>query len=431
MPHDPVRVGAPRYGGSFTTRDAGLIPFVLPGELVVPGEPPQIVEPAAARVEPRCAHFGVCGGCHYQHADYAAQVALKREVLSGILADAGLPGMPEIRTSSAEPWGYRNRIRLRIRSVDGRVQAGYSRRATNEFLPVRMCPIAAPLLWRAVETLLELAAQDAVCGRWMAAVAEVEFFTTAEESRLQARFFLRDGEPARREPALFAAFCERLRGVLPALAGAGAEPDPDLNRRARRRWAGAEWGSAGLSYEAAGRTYWVSRGAFFQVNRRLVGRLVELVCAGQAGELAWDLFAGVGLFSRALAERFACVVAVEGAPEAAGDLTAAAKGGKGRPAFQAVHSATLDFLRLHATARERPGLIVLDPPRAGLGAEAATLLARIPADRVVYVSCDPTTLARDLAILTRDGFRIESIDMIDLFPQTFHIETVVHLSRRA
>jgi 23S rRNA (uracil1939-C5)-methyltransferase len=292
-----------------------------------------------------------------------------------------------------------------------------------------MCPIADPLLWRAVETLLALAAQDALCGRWMAAVDEVELFSTANKSRVQARFFLRDAESARREPSLFAAFCERLTGVLPELAGAGAELDPGLNRRVRRRWAGAAWGSAGLNYEVAGRTYWISRGAFFQVNRWLVGRLVELVCANQAGELAWDLFAGVGLFSRALAEHFQRVVAVEGAPEAAADLANAAKGGKGRQPFQAVHSATLDFLRLHATAREQPELIVLDPPRAGLGAEAAELLTRIPAARLVYVSCDPTTLARDLAILTRDAFRIDSIEMIDLFPQTFHIETVVHLSR--
>jgi 23S rRNA (uracil1939-C5)-methyltransferase len=429
MLHDPVRIGEPRYGGSFATGQAGLIPFVLPGELVVTGETRSILEPAASRTEPRCAHFGSCGGCQYQHAIYPAQIALKQEVLRGILADAGLDGLPEIRASAAEPWGYRNRIRLRIRTEQGRCEAGYRRRGTNEFLAVRMCPIAAPLLWRAAQTMLQLARQDSLCQRWMAAVAEVELFATADESRLQMRFFLRDAAPARREPGLFAAVCERLRGVVPELAGAGAEPDPDLHRRERRHWAGAEWGSAGLNYDAGGRTYWVSRGAFFQVNRWLVGRLVELVCAGQAGELAWDLFAGVGLFSRALAEGFDRVIAVEGAPEAAADLASAAKGGKGRAAFQAVHSATLDFLRLHVTAREQPELIVLDPPRAGLGAEAAALLARIPAKRIVYVCCDPTTLARDLAILTRDGFRVEAIEMIDLFPQTFHIETVVHLSR--
>ncbi len=240
-------------------------------------------------------------------------------------------------------------------------------------------------------------------------------------------FYLRE---ASRDGGSFAGFCERVKAEVPELAGAGAELDPELNRRVRRRWDGVAWGSPGLNYEVAGRTYWVSRGAFFQVNRWLVDRLVELVCAEASGTLAWDLFAGVGLFTRALAERFERVVAVEVGAEAAADLTIAAKGDKGRPAFEAVQASTLDFLKLHELQRERPEWIVLDPPRAGLGTEAAAVLARIGAARLVYVSCDPVTLARDLAVLTRDAYRIESVDLVDLFPQTFHLETVVKLARR-
>ena len=130
-----------------------------------------------------------------------------------------------------------------------------------------------------------------------------------------------------------------------------------------------------------------------------------------------------------LAGNFQRVVAVEAADAAAADLAAASKGGNGRPAFESVHSSTLDFLRLRALERERPEFVILDPPRAGIGAEAATLLAGIASPQIVYVSCEPTTLARDLVILTR-AYRIDAINLIDLFPQTFHIETVVHLSRR-
>jgi 23S rRNA (uracil1939-C5)-methyltransferase len=426
-----IRIEHPHYGGSFSSDRSTLIPFVLPGELVSTTETPlQILEPSPDRVEPRCIHFGECGGCHYQHAAYPAQLALKAEILGGILAQAGLEDLPPIRTNSASEWGYRNRIRLRMERTAEGFQAGYSRRASNEFLPIRMCPIAAPLLWRAMGVLIVLAASDSLIARWLAAVSEVELFCTADESRLQLRFLLREAEAARREPGIFGSVCERIRAQLPELAGAGAELDPDLNRRVRRRWQGAEWGSAGINYKVAGRAYWVSRGAFFQVNRFLVDRLVELVCADASGDLAWDLFAGVGLFSRVLAETFKRVIAVEAADAAAADLAAAAKGARDRPAFEAVHSPTLDFLRLHGLQRERPDLIVLDPPRAGLGAEAAALLAGIPSPRLVYVSCDPTTLARDLAILTRASFRIDAIDLIDLFPQTFHIETVVHLSHR-
>jgi 23S rRNA (uracil1939-C5)-methyltransferase len=238
------------------------------------------------------------------------------------------------------------------------------------------------------------------------------------------QFYLR--EPGA-DAASFAAWCERIKRAAPELVGAGAELDPELNRRVRRRWAGVAWGAAGVQYAVAGRSYWVSRGAFFQVNRFLVERLVELVCGDAEGTLAWDLFAGVGLFTRALAERFGRVVAVEAGDVAASDLAAAGKGGK---VFEAVHSSTLDFLRARELQRERPELIVLDPPRAGLGTDdAAEILGRMGAARIVYVSCDPVTLARDLAVLVRAGYRIESVDMIDLFPQTFHLETVVKLRR--
>ena len=412
-----LEVGPPRYGGTFAAGEREL-PFVLPGELL---DSDTVVHPSRDRVAPGCVHFGVCGGCQYQHASYPAQLALKREVLGELLA--GLGTLPEIQTHAAEPWGYRNRIRLRVEA--GAV--GYNLRGSNDFLPIRMCPIAAPLLWRAAETLLQAVAEDPLSRRWMASVSEVELFCLADETRLQAQFFLQDSEPAHGDPGSFARFCEGLRVRMPELAGAGAELDPELSRRARRAWEGAAWGASGLAYPVAGRSYWVGRGAFFQVNRFLVDKLVELACAGQQGALAWDLFAGVGLFTRALAESFARVVAVEGAEAAAAALAVASKGGK---LFDAVRAPTLDFLRGRERQRERPELIVLDPPRAGLGAEGAGVLARIGPARIVYVSCDPTTLARDLAVLVRGGYRVGSVDLIDLFPQTYHIESVIRLTRR-
>ncbi len=438
-----VEILRPRYGGAFDADAAGPLAFVLPGEVVeVAPEPAagtqrmydlRILRPSPQRVAPGCAHFGVCGGCHYQHAEYPLQLQLKREILASILHRAGLAELPEIRIHHAESWGYRNRIRLRVEppgSASGApFRVGYSRPGSNEFLSIRMCPIAAPLLWRVAETLVRLAAEP-LCRRWLAATAEVELFCLPHESHLQLTFFLRKVEAAHRDPAGFSAFCKRLRRDLPELAGAGAELDPELNRGVRRKWPGAAWGAAGLAYPAAGRSYWVSRGAFFQVNRFLVDRLVGLVCDGQEGGLAWDLFAGVGLFTRALAERFEAVVAVEAGEVASADLLSAGKGAKGKPAFEAVRSSTLDFLRARELQRERPDLIVLDPPRAGLGSDASAILARIAAPNLVYVSCDPVTLARDLAILTRAAYRIDALDLIDLFPQTYHMETVVHLSRR-
>jgi len=421
----------PLYGGNFTSDSGVSLPFVLSGELVRTTPELRVLEPSPDRTTPACEHFGACGGCHYQHANYDAQLSLKREILGNLLAASGLTELPSIQVESAEALGYRNRIRLRIEAgPDGVLRAGYSRRASNEFLAIRMCPIAAPALWRAAETILQLQT-DPLVHRWLTLTAELELFTTAAESKLQLQFFLRSAPRGARSPDTgqrsFEAVCDRLRRAIPELTGASATLDSDLNRRTRRAWPGATWGAAGLSYPAAGRNYWVPRGAFFQVNRFLIDRLVELVAENKSGGLAWDLYAGVGLFTRALAESFAHVVAVEGAEAAASSLaTLKSRDGK----IEAIHAATLDFLRVRALQRERPELIVLDPPRAGIGQEAAQLLTRIAATpnpiQLVYVSCDPTTLARDLAILT-PTYTIQSIHLIDLFPQTFHMETIVHL----
>ncbi len=425
---DRLTIGPPRYGGLFATSESGTeLPFLLPDERV-DAATLHVLEPSGDRVEPACAHFGRCGGCHYQHAAYPAQLALKREVLADILTGAGLRDLPAIGLEQAAPYWYRNRIRLRIEPAhDGGYEAGYSLRATNAFLPIRMCPIAAPLLWRAAEAILPLAKADALVGRWLAITSELELFTTPGETRLQLAFFLRSAVGAQQEASSFAGLCERIRLAIPELAGAGASLDPELNRRARRAWAGAAWGAEGLLYPAAGREYWVGRGAFFQVNRFLVDRLVALVTEGAQGELAWDLYAGVGLFTRALAERFSRVIAVEGAEPAVASLAAAARASRGR--IEPVHAATLQFLQTRQHDRERPSTIVLDPPRAGLGIEGSAILNRIGAPQVVYVSCDPSTLARDLAVLA-ETYATERITLVDLFPQTFHVETIVHLRRR-
>ncbi len=194
------------------------------------------------------------------------------------------------------------------------------------------------------------------------------------------------------------------------------------NRKSLRTKPGSIWGTEGITYPVADENYWVSRGAFFQVNRFLLERLVQLVTIRPGGAIAWDLFAGVGLFSRALAKNFAKVVAVEAAAD---DLQRTFKG-KGRVSVSAT---TLDFLRQAVLERERPDLIVMDPPRAGIGLEACSFLARLRPREMVYVSCDPTTLGRDLKAMVDSGYRLAELHMVDMFPQTFHQETVAVLKR--
>jgi 23S rRNA (uracil1939-C5)-methyltransferase len=167
----------------------------------------------------------------------------------------------------------------------------------------------------------------------------------------------------------------------------------------------------------------VSRNSFFQVNRFLVERLVSSATGAVEGESAWDLYAGAGLFSRALVDRFAKVTAVEAGQSAFRDLE---HNLGDRAALE--HSSVEDFL---AHAESAPDFILADPPRAGLGKDAVRELARLRAPRLAIVSCDPATLARDLAHLLGAGYQMETIELVDLFPRTFHLETVVHLRATA
>ena len=183
-------------------------------------------------------------------------------------------------------------------------------------------------------------------------------------------------------------------------------------------------GSTFSLYRAAGFDYRVDHGAFFQVNRWLVDHLVEEVTGGNTGTLAWDLFAGVGLFARKLTAGFDRVVAVESAPQSTAALEENLRGTNS----SAVRASALDFLR-RSNKSARPEFIVVDPPRTGLGAEVTTALAQIGAPALTYVSCDPATLARDLRALVATGYAIQSITLADLFPHTFHLESVAHLRR--
>ncbi|MGA7341948.1 MAG: 23S rRNA (uracil(1939)-C(5))-methyltransferase RlmD [Terracidiphilus sp.] len=423
-----VEIGKPIYGGAFLARALGkalFVPLALPGEQArvrivedkrgyATAEATEILAPAPGRVVPECRHFGACGGCHYQHAAYAAQLDFKQAILRETLERGGVRAPETISVLSAEPWAYRNRIRL---AFDAEGNSGYRGRRSHAVVPIAECPIAAPLLVRAAEAAAEIARRLPPVQR----PAEISLFCNAEESALLVEI-----STLSLTKLLFEDFCRALAGRIPELIGAEYTTTDRSGRSLRTV---ARWGAASLSYRAGGFEYRVDHGAFFQVNRWLTDALVEQVTDGLSGALAWDLFAGVGLFARRLASGFARVIAIESAPSA---IAALAHNLRGTGA-SAVKATTLDFLRRAHRSRskgfEPPNLIVVDPPRTGLGAETTALLAQIAAPALVYVSCDPATLARDLRTLLATGYVIQNIALADLFPQTFHIETVVRLHR--
>jgi 23S rRNA (uracil1939-C5)-methyltransferase len=425
-----VEIEKPIYGGACLAHIAGkavFVPLTLPGEQArvritqsKPGyataEVDEIVRAAPERITPACPHFGVCGGCHYQHTDYTTQLALKQAILRETLERGGVTVPSEIAVLAGEPWAYRNRIRLAF-AAEG--NPGYRGRRSHGVVPVCECPIAAPLLVEAALAFAQVVRGFAPTLR----PTEIALFCDAAETALLTTVFT--SNPARLR---FDELARALHERIPVLIGAELVTD---GRPGQQPHTLAQWGAASLAYRAAGFDYRVDHGAFFQVNRWLVDALVERIVAGQQGALAWDLFAGVGLFARQLTIRFDRVVAVESAPSAIQSLAANLKGTTGIP----VKSDALDFLRAHKTHRPAgvvpgstvPDLIVVDPPRTGLGAETSALLSEIAAPALIYVSCDPATLARDLRALIASGYAIQSITLADLFPQTFHLETVVQL----
>jgi 23S rRNA (uracil1939-C5)-methyltransferase len=416
-----VQIEKPIYGGAFLTHDEGkavFVPLTLPGEQVrvrlreekrgyATAEVEEVVVAASERVTPGCRHFGPCGGCQYQHTGYETQLQIKQAVLRETLERGGVSAPAEIVVVAGEPWSYRNRIRLAF-DADG--NPGYRGRRSHAVIPISECPIAAPMLVRAALAAADVARRLAPALR----PTEMALFCNADESALLATLFLASPTKVR-----FDDFALALRDRISELTGAELVVESRMDQAPRTV---ASWGAKSIIYSAAGTDYRVDHGAFFQVNRWLVDGLVERVTGGAGGRLAWDLFAGVGLFARKLADSFERVMAVESAPAAAGALEANLQGTTG----VAVRASTFDFLRRNRGG-ERPDLIVVDPPRTGLGVEITNLLGQIAAPALVYVSCDPATLARDLRALLASGYSIESMTLADLFPQTFHLETVVRL----
>jgi 23S rRNA (uracil1939-C5)-methyltransferase len=413
---------------------AVFVPFVLEGERVAAtlteekpgfarGRADTILEASAARIQPKCPYFGRCGGCHYQHTSYAHQLEIKKTILKENLRRlAKLELASEIEVHASPPWNYRNRTRLQVRA-EGEFALGYFQFGSHILMPVEECPISSALINRAITALWKLGR----AGEVPAELREIELFANEDDAKLQVELFCDPHKDKPRRTQSGQAFAERLRtelsevvsvyvfaqtiGVARGVQGHTTE-EPDWTL-----------GAGKFRYRTKAAEFRVTGGSFFQVNRFLVDELVNLVTANRSGELAIDLYAGVGLFTATLGKAFGHIVAVESSQSAAADLPY-----NSGPNVKLAR-ATVDQYLAGKGDKLRPDLVVVDPPRAGLGDRVARSLGTMDARRLTYVSCDPATLARDLVALTAGGFRVEQVHLVDLFPQTFHIESVVQLVR--
>ena len=381
------------YGGDAMARVEGrviFIPFVLPGEIVKASVKDgdmhaglsAIVQAAPERVSAPCPLFTHCGGCHYQHAPYEFQLARKVDILREQLRRVGkIKWEGEISTVSGPAFGYRNRGQFHL--ANGKI--GYLAQGSHDLVPVDgECPISSPRLNQALAEMRDRLPDR----RFPNFVHSLEIFT--DETNVQINILETDRPVAKS----FYDWCKS---------------------------------TVAFEYATASGKFRVSPRSFFQVNRFLIDQLVDAAIGDASGGTALDLYAGVGLFALPLAKKFKKVAAVEAGVAAARDLEVNAQ--NAGVVIQQLQGRVEDHL---ANMTATPDFVVADPPRAGLGKTVVSHLARLSPPQLTIVSCDPATLARDIAGLIGNeaGYSIDKITLVDLFPQTYHLETVVRLSRR-
>ncbi|MEI6130037.1 MAG: class I SAM-dependent RNA methyltransferase [Planctomycetota bacterium] len=367
------------FGGFAVARHDGIavfVPYGAPGERLkveiteidkkfIRTRLLEVLTPSKHRRKPRCRHFGDCGGCQFQHIDYPTQIAAKADfVRDALIRTGGFDWPNPIKIHYAEEWGYRARTQIKVEGE----QLGFHRAFSKTIVELQECPVLAPELESALP-MLRKALADRPKG-------------------------------------------ERVHQLEGARGKDGASWAPELPGLRKDL----------VEHQVLGFRYFVEPESFFQGNHLLVEQLVRGATEGLSGQLAFDLYAGVGLFSLPLSRGFARVVSVEDERRAAtlGRVNVKLNGCNNVSYFR---ETTEGFL---ADNKERPDLVLIDPPRLGAKLAIPALL-KLRAANFVYVSCDPNTLARDLKDLVAGGYVLQSVEGYDMFPQTYHVECVARL----
>lgn len=426
--------GVGRYQGL-----AVFVPFALPGDCIrcrivetkkryARGQVTEFLTTAQERVGSECPAYGRCGGCHLQHYDYPRQLEFKQNIVKEALQRiGGLDKAVVLPTLGMEiPYQYRNKAEYPVQVIEGRVESGFFAPMTRNLVILACeCPIQHPLLEKTRKAVMELVNGDMFQDK----------FREAGLNHLVVRAGTNTGEVMVIfvvEKTLKAGdMLGQLRGLVPEIVSVFQKvgKGPTGNRNTPYELLA---GKSTVRERVGSLNFDVSPGAFFQVNTRQ-GEILFLKTVDYAHcrGVALDAYCGTGSISLFLAQEAERVYGIESFPAAVEDA-------KHNAAINGIENAEFilgDAARMvELVRRKNPDVVVeaviLDPPRAGCDTEVLDGVVQLGPERIVYVSCNPATLARDLKILAAGGYVIEKVQPIDMFPQTYHVETCVLLSHK-
>ncbi len=424
------------FGGNGVCRIGGkvcFVPFSSPGDEVAlrvtaqkksycTASIAEIITPSPARTTPECSIFGLCGGCHWQHISYSAQLEQKRNILAETLwRGARVPAdIIGAAVAAALPYGYRNRLQFKVAVQHGKVVLGFYRQGTHQVEDAADgCPIAAPIINQALNRFrgvlqlypgIEAVTQLSIDAGDSGVIVFIhQAGSITENSREYVRSLAEDLWPC---TGLF---------IKTDRHASGEKIWGDSEIRYRMNQADPDQKPVELTYPPGG---------FAQVHQRQNVSMLSLIRqlgAFSAAEHLLDLYCGNGNFSIPLAAEVASVVGIEGNA----DSVLAAEHNRDINKVANVRffcdDAAFGVKRIFDEGR-KIDTVLLDPPRSGAG-DVVAGIARLQPGKIIYVSCDPSTLARDCGLLSGCGYRVVTSVPVDMFPQTFHIESVTLLCK--
>lgn len=414
-------------GIAFLEKKAVFLPLAVPGDRVLVKQAAdrgsylevldsELIEASPDRQTPPCPYFGRCGGCDFQQMKVRRQLDSKAEILTDALRRVGRIGGAQcgIAHNPSPDSAYRNRLQLKVLARNGKVSWGFFERASHRVVEVDRCRIALDGLWAILPDLRAFLERSPLT---VGCLSEVEIFQgDGEEALVDLK--LKPGAEN---------LSSLKRNLLAGGFDWGSRPVSLYLSRSQKRTLRVS--GPGFVRKTVGEwTFRVSRGSFFQINEFMLESLSQRATHGLAGTRALDLFCGVGFFTLPLSRKFGLVWAVDQNAAAILDMEANARA-NGRRNCRIVHKDLDTFLRDRRRDLEEVDLVLLDPPRSGIPKTTVGRVADLRASRVVYVSCDPSTLARDLAIILGRGYAIESLEIVDLFPHSHHLEAIARLKR--